>query len=95
MKPLFPRYLFVEIENVWRFLLSTWGVSSVVMRGETPDIVNPAIIEALKARENDESVIMLDEEEVTDNWTKCLCKGQTSSARQKILMNILEHNNKK
>src|SRR4051812_49326398 len=46
--PLFPTYLFVQIRGVWRHLLNTYGVSSVVMRGEDAATVPPSIIEFLK-----------------------------------------------
>jgi len=49
-KPLFPSYLFVGIESRWRPLLSTFGVAAVIMAGESPGIVPPAVIEQLGSR---------------------------------------------
>ena len=49
---LFPRYLFVAIEGAWYDLRSTFGVSRVIMRGDTPDIVPHSVIETLLGRES-------------------------------------------
>lgn len=43
--PLFPNYLFVHVQNMWRPILGTRGVSSIV--GKVPD----AIINDLRSRE--------------------------------------------
>jgi transcription antitermination factor NusG len=49
---LFPRYMFVGIDGAWYALRSTFGVSRVIMRGDTPDIVPHAVIENLIDRES-------------------------------------------
>lgn len=54
LRPLFPRYLFVRLDvsrDVWRPILSTFGVSSLIQRGERPAPVPDGIIEALERQE--------------------------------------------
>jgi Transcription termination factor nusG len=58
-KPLFPSYLFIEIEQRWRPLLSTFGFRSVIMRGEAPDIVPLGVIEQLRRRQDPDGFIEL------------------------------------
>jgi transcriptional antiterminator RfaH len=48
---LFPRYLFVWIEDQWQRLFNTIGVSTVLMNGEKPARVPEQFISDLKARE--------------------------------------------
>jgi transcriptional antiterminator RfaH len=58
-RPLFPTYLFIQIEQRWRPLLSTFGIRSVIMRGESPDIVPPGVIEQLRRRQDTDGFIEL------------------------------------
>lgn len=61
--PLFPRYLFVEIDTAiqrWRSIYSTVGVSQLVCTGDTPTPVSDQVVTMLKARENAEGFIHLD-----------------------------------
>jgi transcriptional antiterminator RfaH len=48
---LFPRYLFVWIEDQWQRLFSTIGVATVLMNGEKPAKVPEKFIHDMKARE--------------------------------------------
>jgi transcriptional antiterminator RfaH len=53
-RPLFPGYIFVAMnpaKDRWRPILSTFGVRNLLRRGERPSFIEPAFIEALKARE--------------------------------------------
>jgi transcription elongation factor/antiterminator RfaH len=56
---LFPRYLFVQTEGPWRFLLGTRGIMSVIMCGQRPAVMLPREIDELRARENAEGLIVL------------------------------------
>jgi transcriptional antiterminator RfaH len=58
-KPLFRSYLFVGIESRWRPLLSTFGVAAVIMAGESPGIVPPAVIEQLRSRLDIDGLVRL------------------------------------
>jgi transcriptional antiterminator RfaH len=54
-RPLFPGYLFVEREKsqLWRPILGTFGVRSVVCQGDIPALLPYGFVEDLKAREVD------------------------------------------
>src|ERR1700689_823593 len=55
-RPLFPGYLFVELESKlshWRPILGTFGVRSVIRHGETPALLPARFIETLRTRELD------------------------------------------
>ena len=61
--PLFPRYLFVEIDMTvqrWRSIYSTVGVSRLVCNGEYPAPVPEQVIDELKSRQNASGLIQLD-----------------------------------
>jgi transcriptional antiterminator RfaH len=50
IEPLFPGYVFVQLTQAWRLLLSTKGVFDVVRMGATPATVGNAVIAQLRAR---------------------------------------------
>ncbi len=61
--PLFPRYLFVTVDmetQRWRSIHSTFGVSRLVCNGDDPAPVPPAVVAALKAREDVGGFIQLE-----------------------------------
>lgn len=62
-KPLFPRYLFVKIQQQWSSLTGTYGVSGVVMDGKNPRYVPERIVDQLKNRQDADGFVKLDEEE--------------------------------
>lgn len=51
IRPLFPRYLFVHIEDQWRSITGTRGISYVLLGEEGPLTVSDAIIKGIKGRE--------------------------------------------
>jgi transcriptional antiterminator RfaH len=60
--PLFPRYLFVFVDQSrqsWSAIRSTFGVSQLVSNGLDPVEVPQSIIEAIRARENEEGLVAL------------------------------------
>jgi transcriptional antiterminator RfaH len=60
--PLFPRYLFVEIDMTvqrWRSIFSTVGVSRLVCNGERPAPVPDDLIGSLRSREDVSGLIRL------------------------------------
>jgi transcriptional antiterminator RfaH len=62
--PLFPRYLFVEIDTAvqrWRSIYSTLGVSRLVGHGDVPTPVSDHVVSTLKSREDAEGFIKLDD----------------------------------
>jgi transcriptional antiterminator RfaH len=61
--PLFPRYLFVEIDTTmqrWRSIYSTIGVSQLVCTGDVPALVPGHVVAMLKDREDSAGFIQLD-----------------------------------
>jgi transcriptional antiterminator RfaH len=62
--PLFPHYLFVSVDierQRWRSIQSTFGVSRLVCNGDSPAVVDNAIIENIRQRENELGFIQLDQ----------------------------------
>jgi transcriptional antiterminator RfaH len=62
-KPLFPRYLFVAIDRTaqrWRSIQSTFGVARLVSQGDEPAPVPEGVVNAIKAREDDNGYVLLD-----------------------------------
>ena len=51
IRPLFPRYLFVGIDQFWYAIRGTRGVSHILMGCEGPLPVNASIIKGLRDRE--------------------------------------------
>ena len=65
--PLFPRYLFVELDldtQRWRAVSSTYGVRYLVCMGERPAALPEAIIPEIKAREAEDGHITLPHKEL-------------------------------
>jgi transcriptional antiterminator RfaH len=63
--PLFPRYLFVEIDMAtqrWRSIYSTFGVSQLVCAGGMPVPVPEYVVASLKERESADGFIKLAEQ---------------------------------
>lgn len=59
-RPLFPGYLFVEIDpesSPWRAIRSTIGIFDVIRFGEKPAAVPEAVINEIKARQDDNGLI--------------------------------------
>lgn len=60
--PLFPRYMFVDIEPVdgqWVFLTGTFGVSGVILRGDEPAPIRAIEIDAIRSREDEFGLVKL------------------------------------
>lgn len=62
IKPLFPRYLFVEYVAQWHRICGTRGISYVLMGTDKPQPVADRVIEDLKSREEDGLYVMVKEE---------------------------------
>ena len=62
--PLFPRYLFVELDlstDRWHAINGTYGVTYLITMGDRPSAVPPAIVETIRARENAEGLVEITE----------------------------------
>jgi transcriptional antiterminator RfaH len=103
-KPLFPSYLFVDTEarsDQWRWLLGTFGVSSVMMRGDKPAPIPLKVIDDLVRRQGEDGLILLPVRQQFHEGQKVrvrngpfqsylgLYKGQTAGDRQKVLLDFL------
>lgn len=102
--PLFPRYLFVDIDRAtqgWRTIQSTIGVSRLVCNGDEPAPVPLGVISDLLQREDADGLIPLnfaprftpgDKIRVLDGlFTGCLglFQGMTDQERVAILLDML------
>jgi transcriptional antiterminator RfaH len=61
-RPLFPRYLFVDIDlarDRWRAIQSTFGVSNLVFAGDRPLPMPEGVVEQIRGRENSDGFVTL------------------------------------
>lgn len=61
-RPLFPRYLFVRFDlerTRWRVINGTVGVAHLVSHGDRPVAVPDQVVDAVKARHDDEGLVVL------------------------------------
>ena len=100
---MFPRYLFILVEGPWRFLLSTFGIINIVMRGggEEPAELNHQVIQTLRSQEKSDGYILLPTEPQFRKGQRVLLKhgcmagqlgiyqGASSLERELVLMSIL------
>lgn len=101
---LFPRYLFVEIDGPWHFLFSTFGLTGVVLNGEQPAPLPPEEIDQLRARENEDGLIVLPPPPAPPRYSSGqvlrvtygplsgrfgVCEGDDARARVKLLLQFL------
>jgi len=102
--PLFPRYVFVNIDmstQRWRSILSTVGVSSLVCRGDVPASISSEIVATLRDREDENGFVTLslrpafalgDKIRIVDGaFTNCLglFEGMADHDRVTILLDLL------
>jgi|SRR5882672_8865014 len=60
VKILFPRYIFIRIEDQWHRINSTFGVSRILLNNESrPAVVPDKIIDNLKLKEDAKGLISL------------------------------------
>jgi transcriptional antiterminator RfaH len=104
IKPLFPRYLFVHIDKFWYSIRGTRGVSGILLADDGPAIVNPAVVAAIKAKEDSEGYISLGREDRQEKFIKgqpvktlegpfaglsMIYEGMSVQDRVKVLADIL------
>jgi transcriptional antiterminator RfaH len=103
LDPLFPRYLFVCVQDAWRLLLGTRDVIDVIRSGEKPVLVPQAIVDEIKAR-CDRDGFYREEKKRFDRFrrrssvrVKCgpffgrvgIYQGMTPHEREVVLFNML------
>jgi transcriptional antiterminator RfaH len=62
VRPLFPRYLFVQLDlarDMWRSVHSTFGVSTLVFASEKPAVLPLHVIDEIRAREDEDGFVAL------------------------------------
>lgn len=62
VRPLFPRYLFVGLDvarDRWRTIQSTFGVSNLVIAGETPLAMPDGVVDGIRSRETGDGYVVL------------------------------------
>jgi transcription antitermination factor NusG len=59
IRPLFPRYMFIHIGQMWRSLSGTRGISYLLMGEFGPQKVSDRIVESLKARHDSAGLYQL------------------------------------
>ena len=62
LRPLFPRYLFVRVnilEERWRTILSTLGVSNLIGNTDGPFLIEDDVIDAIQKRAGDDGIFEL------------------------------------
>jgi transcriptional antiterminator RfaH len=59
VRPLFPRYMFIHIEQLWRSLSGTRGISYLLMGNLGPQKVPDRIVDSLKARHDSTGLYQL------------------------------------
>ena len=62
LRPMFPRYMFVELDlevDQWRSINGTFGVVNIFCRGDVPLAVPPGIVENILAREDEAGAVDL------------------------------------
>lgn len=61
-RPLFPRYLFIDMDveqTRWRSIRGTFGVRDLVSRGDRPAPVPMGVVEEIRRREGEDGLIKL------------------------------------
>jgi transcriptional antiterminator RfaH len=101
-EPLFRHYLFVTTDGRWYSLLSTFGISSVIMQGSKPAEMRDREIAALREREVDGYITLPprptsqfqpgDRVRVKAGAYKHyegICEGADAKARERVLLEYL------
>jgi transcription antitermination factor NusG len=97
-RPLFPRHVFVYIEDKWHSLLSTFGVRSIIMFGGNVAVVPERDIQRVRAMEDQMGLVILprlrEGQEVilkrgAFSGQRGIYQGQSSKDRCKVLLAYL------
>ena len=108
IKPLFPRYLFVHLEqglDDFTPIRSTFGVTGLIRFAGVPQAVTPGVVEEIKSREDDKQRIVVgrprwqpgEEVEIVDgalSGLKGLFLAERGEERVVILLEMLGRENK-
>lgn len=70
IRPLFPRYLFVLINQVWYSIRGTRGVSYILLGENGPSIIQDSVIDSIKSKENDQGFIVISDNKIVERFSK-------------------------
>jgi transcriptional antiterminator RfaH len=59
IRPLFPRYMFIRLEQVWHSLHGTRGLSRLLMGENGPQLLSDGAVEGIQAREDKHGLYQL------------------------------------
>ena len=96
---LFPRYLFIWVEDQWQRWFSTFGISTVLMNGSMPAKLPDGWIEGMRAQERN-GLITVNQSRFIKGQPVQVCgglldgrkgiyQGQTSRQREIVLLDVL------
>ena len=102
---LFPRYIFVySSQGQWRTIRSTYGISTLIMRGGIPAVIPAKEIQQIRAREDEDGLVRLPQSPSAANLRAGdavrivegpfagrlgICEGTPIQERVRILMEFL------
>ncbi len=100
IKPLFPRYIFIFIDQFWSSILGTRGISKVLLNGDGPATLDAKIISDLKSREKNGLVQLVppskfqvgDKVKVSEGplvGHVLICESMLPHERVRVLMELL------
>lgn len=69
IKPLFPRYLFVLVKDVWHSIRGTRGVSYLLHGNDGISRIPDQVIASIKAKEGPNGLILLSENKTLERFT--------------------------
>jgi len=103
-RPLFPRYVFTLIDKFWYSIRGTRGVSHLLMADEGPAVIPTKVIEAIRAREGPDGLIVLSKQKSPERFSMgttvrategpltgldLIYDGMTTQDRVRVLANLL------
>jgi transcriptional antiterminator RfaH len=102
-KPLFPNHIFVQASERWRPLLSTFGISSVIMSGQYPATLPLYEIERIRKLEDTTGAVVLPKRTGSAfrpgqlvrvkggqfSGYHGLCEGMSAKEREAVLIDFL------
>lgn len=100
-KPLFPSYIFVLLNPGWHSVLGTFGISSILIRGDSPEIMPTSAIQEIRASERNGFVVLPERQgRFTENQKvrvtggpfedqEGLWQSSTGKERERVLLSFL------
>ena len=101
IKPLFPRYLFVNMKQAWSKLLTSPGVSDVVRVGNKPALIRDDVVDAVRTRCDNDGIFVNEEQRLRKGMQMRVVSGLfegklvridrlSNNGRVEVLMSMIE-----